>query len=124
VKSLSREAVLMLMDYGYPGNVRELENIIERGVALADDNIIDLDSLPQEIQMTAEQPVSPAALPADGIDLDSLMEKYERELIETALARSGGNRTKAARILGISFRSLRYRLKKFGSDDVDPEPVK
>ncbi len=124
VKSLSREAVLMLMDYGYPGNVRELENIIERGVALADDNIIDLDSLPQEIQMTAEQPVSPAALPADGIDLDSLMEKYERELIETALARSGGNRTKAARILGISFRSLRYRLKKFGPDDVDPEPVK
>ena len=117
VKSLSREAMVRFMEYNFPGNVRELENILERGVALADGNVIDLGSLPHEVQKAAKLSISPAELPEDGIDLDSLMEKYERDLIETALARSGGNRTKAARILGISFRSLRYRLKKFGTDD-------
>jgi two-component system response regulator PilR (NtrC family) len=69
------------------------------------------------VHKEVELPLSPVDLPDDGIDLDSLMEKYEKELIDTALARAGGNRTKAAGILGISFRSLRYRLKKYDSSE-------
>lgn len=108
------EAMKVLLGYRFPGNVRELENLVERAVALATGDVLDIGLLPPEVVQT---PATEALMPEkleDGTDLDSLLESYERALLDKALTQAGGNRTRAARILGVSFRSLRYRLKKYG----------
>ncbi|RMH45018.1 MAG: sigma-54-dependent Fis family transcriptional regulator [Deltaproteobacteria bacterium] len=122
IAGVSKEAMRRLQAYDYPGNVRELENVIERAVALSDRRI-EVDALPD----FASQPRlgvadgQAAALPADGIDLDAVLRDYERQLIERALAHTGGNRKRAAELLGISFRSLRYRLSKLGIGPADDD---
>jgi two-component system response regulator PilR (NtrC family) len=109
------EAMKMLVAYRFPGNVRELENIIERAVALATGDLLDADLLPREIALDAPaSPPHPSAELDAGTDLETLLESYERSLIDSALEKAGGNRTRAAKLLGVSFRSLRYRLKKYG----------
>lgn len=115
--SIAPEAMKHLMEYSYPGNVRELENIVERAVALGEGDTLTVDLLPDDVTMAPAGGDSAAAVLSEGHDLDSLLEDYERRLIETALHQTGGNRTKAAEILGVSFRSLRYRLKKYGWAD-------
>jgi two-component system response regulator PilR (NtrC family) len=114
LSSVSPEAMKYLMDYLYPGNVRELENIVERAVALAEGEILIAELLPDVVLRT---PIVPSAVDLklpDGENLDTLVSDYEKTLIEEALQRCGGNRTKAAGLLGVTFRSLRYRLKKYG----------
>jgi two-component system response regulator PilR (NtrC family) len=105
-----------LEEHDFPGNVRELENVIERAVALATGPVIDVDVLP-----TWKPRAAPAAAPTDfpdeGVDLDRLVAEYERTMVNKALDRSSGVRKKAAALLGISFRSLRYRLAKLGMAD-------
>jgi two-component system response regulator PilR (NtrC family) len=104
-----------LQDHDYPGNVRELENIIERAVTLSDGRI-GADAIP-ELKRAPRIGASDAGrlpLPDDGIDLDRVLTDYERELIERALDQSGGVRKRAANLLGVTFRSLRYRLSKLG----------
>ena len=76
-----------------------------------------MDLLPDEVIRAPAGRNSTEAALGEGQDLDSLLEDYERKLIETALHQTGGNRTKAAQTLGVSFRSLRYRLKKYGWAD-------
>lgn len=115
--SVTPEAMKYLMGYSYPGNVRELENIIERAVALGEGDSLIVDLLPDEVIRAPAGRNSTEAALGEGQDLDSLLEDYERKLIETALHQTGGNRTKAAQTLGVSFRSLRYRLKKYGWAD-------
>jgi two-component system response regulator PilR (NtrC family) len=126
LRALSPDALRALEGYGFPGNVRELENFIERAVALATGQTIGLGDLPRELSGAASQP-TPAlvALSDDGCNLDEVLGEVERRLLLQALARSGGVRTQAAKVLGVTLRSLRYRLQKHAlgdpqDDDIDP----
>jgi two-component system response regulator PilR (NtrC family) len=109
------EAMDLLIAYGYPGNVRELENVIERAVALSRGDSIGVDLMPPTLLRPPESAVA-ATIPQGGIDLDALLADYERSLIAEALRMCGGVKKHAARLLGLSFRSLRYRLDKLGMD--------
>jgi two-component system response regulator PilR (NtrC family) len=104
-----------VLAYSFPGNVRELENLIERAVALARDPLLDVDVLPGAV---LEGSVAKQRQPAgEGANLDEILASYERGLLTDALQRAGGVKKRAARLLGISFRSFRYRLEKLGLDD-------
>ncbi len=111
--AFSADALRALDAYDFPGNVRELENLVERAVALATSSVIGLGDLPREVAgLSAEPTPMLTALPEEGCDLDAVLGEVERRLIVQALERSGGVRTIAARMLGLSLRSLRYRLQK------------
>ena len=111
--TLSRTAEEALYAYDFPGNVRELENVLERAAALSDGTKIQREDLAlQSITPAAAEQDSPVA--ADSID--ERLERTEREKILEALQKTRYNKTRAAELLGISFRSLRYRLKKLGID--------
>jgi two-component system response regulator PilR (NtrC family) len=117
---LSAEAMRKLERNDFPGNVRELENILERAVALSSSALIGASDLPDE---RPTRPVAeiPSQFPAEGVDLERLVGEYEREWVMRALEQTGGVRKRAATLLGISFRSLRYRLAKLGIDRDAPE---
>jgi two-component system response regulator PilR (NtrC family) len=103
--------------YDFPGNVRQLENVIERAVALAGSRSIGLGDLPTEMSRTAgERTPDLLQLPDSGCDLEELLGEVERRLLLEALERTGGVRKAAARLLGITFRSMRYRLAKHALD--------
>ena len=120
--SLSREAIEVLQKYTFPGNVRELENLLLRACALADNAIIEPGDLPELVGAVtpAAEPQRELPAPAEPMDepysLEKHLERIEREAIEKALNESRWNRTAAAKKLGMSFRSFRYRLKKLGLD--------
>jgi two-component system response regulator PilR (NtrC family) len=118
---LTTEAMRKLESYDFPGNVRELENMIERAFALSSSPIIGAADLPD---VRAKQLPAEASLefPAEGVDLDRLLSDYERPWVVRALERAGGIRKRAAVLLGISFRSLRYRLEKLGLDRGEEKP--
>ncbi|HUH04434.1 MAG TPA: sigma-54 dependent transcriptional regulator [Kofleriaceae bacterium] len=121
VTGLTPAALAALQDYDYPGNVRELENLMERAVTLTGETVIDVDVLPTLKKPSAmAAAAAPDEIPRDGIDLDRVLHDYERSIVERALDQTGGVRKKAARLLGISFRSLRYRLAKLGIDSGQP----
>lgn len=103
-----------LFDYDWPGNVREFENVIERAMTLAQGSTCTIDDLPAEVIGRLGAGSNVIALPAEGIDLEQTLASVERSLIRQALDRSKGIRTHAATVLGLSFRSLRYRLQKLG----------
>jgi len=108
-------------EYSWPGNVRELENAIQRGLALSSGNEILLEVLPEEIS-GGRVPVRDdlkISVGPEGVEMEDLLESYERKLLSSALEASMGVKKEAARLLGISFRSLRYRLQKMGLDDSD-----
>ena len=108
----SREAWEILQRYAYPGNVRELENIVQRAVILARRDIITTDDLPAVTKTL--QPESSAAVRDDVTDLPGKVERLEKELVLEALDQNDGNQSRAATQLGLSERNLRYRLKKWG----------
>ena len=116
--TLSAEAMRKLESHDFPGNVRELENMIERAIALSSDPVIAASELPdvRRAKLAAEPATE---FPADGVNLDQLVNDFERTWVTRALERTGGVRKKAAGLLGISFRSLRYRLEKLGIDKGD-----
>jgi two-component system response regulator PilR (NtrC family) len=120
---LSVEAMRQIESYEYPGNVRELENIIERAVALSSSTLIGVADLPEVKTPKLATPELPAMVPAEGVDLDQLVSDYERMWVLRALDQTGGVRKRAANLLGISFRSLRYRLAKLGIDKGEDEDV-
>jgi two-component system response regulator PilR (NtrC family) len=114
------EAMRALLAYRYPGNVREMENAVERAVTLARGPTIELADLPPEITGNSAGSPSMAVLPPEGTDLEAYLGGIERSLIHQALARADGVRTRAASLLGLSTRSFRYRLAKLGlADDVE-----
>ena len=118
VKRISAYALELLMRYPFPGNIRELENIIERSVALESSSII----LPENLVIAEEGNGAAAAanpsgdFPEGGIDLNRELERFEREIIRKALEKAKGSKTKAASLLGVSFPSLRHRLEKLGME--------
>jgi two-component system response regulator PilR (NtrC family) len=120
VRMFAPDAVRALEAYAFPGNVRELENIVERAVALATGPTLGLGDLPREVAGAASQPTpSLVGLPDEGCNLDDVLGEVERRLLLQALERSGGVRTQAAKLLGVTFRSLRYRLQKHALGDGD-----
>ena len=110
---LSGEALRALCGYSYPGNVRELENILERASALCADGKVELDDL----QLAADAAVEGNATHSSGETLDDHINRVEKQLIVEALAKTGFNRTAAARLLGVTFRSLRYRIERLGIEE-------
>ncbi len=113
IRGVGAAAAERLLAYSYPGNVRELENAIERAVALSKDGEIEPGALPPQILHPAE-PARETRVGTAGVDLDSLVSEYERGLLLEALDRAKGVKKRAAALLGISFRSFRYRLEKLG----------
>ncbi|MBI4468396.1 MAG: sigma-54-dependent Fis family transcriptional regulator [Acidobacteria bacterium] len=110
-RSFTAAAEKAIMNYGWPGNVRQLESVIERATLMCEGETIELEDLPYEVrQLETEQAHSTFKLPPTGTSL----EEVERSLILQAMQRTGGNITQAAKLLGISFRTLQYRLEKFG----------
>jgi two-component system response regulator PilR (NtrC family) len=119
IPRVSSLAMRVLSNYSYPGNVRELENTIERCVTLERSDQLTAEHLPSRFsQEDAEAGIGSEQvdIPPDGIDLNRVTEEMERKLISRALQITGGNRSRAARLLGITQRSLRYRLVKLGMD--------
>ena len=110
--TLEPNAASALAAYSYPGNVRELENILERATALCAGSRISLNDL----QLAADAEVDTGVV-GDGGTLDDHLNRLERQLILEALGRTGFNRTAAARLLGVTFRSLRYRIERLGIEE-------
>jgi transcriptional regulator with PAS, ATPase and Fis domain len=108
VAGLSKAAKDLMLKYGYPGNVRELENAIEAAVVLSRDEVIGSDDLPANFHPGLGQ------VKSAGQTLPELLESYEKSLVLEGLKKSGGNKSEAARILGISEKNIRDRLKKWG----------
>jgi two-component system response regulator PilR (NtrC family) len=115
VHTISREALDLLVAHEWRGNVRELENVMERAVALEQTAAVLPETLPEAIRRGVSTRVGAniAELPHDGIDLEAHVEDIYREHIAQALKRAGGVQVKAAEMLGMSFRSFRYYAKKF-----------
>jgi two-component system response regulator PilR (NtrC family) len=115
LEGIEPEALALLQRYAFPGNVRELENLIERAATLCRGTRISADCLPSGL-LEPQAPGEPDALPPQGSDLERMLADYERSLISEALRRSKGVKKKAALLLGVSFRSLRYRLERLGME--------
>jgi two-component system response regulator PilR (NtrC family) len=116
VPQLDPDALRALCEYDYPGNVRELENLMERAVTLATDSVITRDLLPELAPRRRPTQAGDMEFPPEGLDLERVLGDVEREFLMRALGRASGVRKEAARLLGISFRSIRYRLAKHGID--------
>jgi len=124
INGISQEAMEILKKYDYPGNVRELENIIERTVALEAGSTILPESLPPFVntpsgrKMASSQEIE---IGAEGIDLDRIVGQIEKELLIKAIHVANGTKKKAAKLLNISFRSMRYRVEKYGLGTMNEE---
>lgn len=131
VPSLSPEALQQLYEYSFPGNIRELENILQRAVTLCENSIVSVRNLdlqngsvvstvtadPQFAQVRTDNTGATFSLPrGEGFSLENHLEAIERKAIEQALEESRWNKTAAAQRLGMSFRSLRYRMKKLNME--------
>ncbi|MCB9797684.1 MAG: sigma-54-dependent Fis family transcriptional regulator [Alphaproteobacteria bacterium] len=127
VRDLTPEAAERLMRYTWPGNVRELRNAMEGAVALEEGHLVSTRALPRSLggytapaaPVAADEPALPASaeeLPDEGVDLDEVLADIERRYLVAALRKCDDNKTQAARLLGMSFRSFRYRLAKYALD--------
>ncbi len=119
ISRISPEALHLLLNYEYPGNVRELQNIIERAVALGTDQELTAHHLRSYLdeQIHTKKGVIDLEIPNEGIDLEKVVEDLERTLLVKALDKTMGIKKKAAELLHINFRSMRYRLEKYGLND-------
>jgi two-component system response regulator PilR (NtrC family) len=115
VAGVEPEALRLLERCHWRGNVRELENVIERAVVLTPGDIIGVDSLPDEIRSLPERtPTTPTEIPEGGIDMETMVSDMEKDLLMRAMEKAHGVKKEAARLLNLSFRSFRYKLAKYG----------
>jgi two-component system response regulator HydG len=116
IEGVSDEAMELLMRYDWPGNIRELENMIERAIVLCEGDRLEARLFPLN-ERRAPRTTAAATLsipPAGAITLDSALERIERAMIEDALEKSNGVKTKTAELLGIKTSALYYKLEKYG----------
>lgn len=129
IAGISTEAMDILKSYNYPGNVRELENMIERTVALEAGSTILPESLPPLVHTSSGRKMASSneiEMGESGLELDKVIGQIEKELLIKAIHAAGGVKKKAAKLLQISFRSMRYRIEKYnlgvvGDDELDEE---
>ena len=122
MRGFSPDTLRALGAYEFPGNVRELENIVERAVALCVGSVLALGDLPREVSgASGETAAHLVDLPEGGVSLDAVLAEVERRLILQAVERADGVRTNAAKLLGITFRSLRYRMQKLALSEEDDD---
>lgn len=122
INGISVEAMEILNKYDYPGNVRELENMIERTVALEGGSTILPESLPPLVTTPSGRKMASSheiEVTDDGVDLDKVMGQIEKELLIKAIHTAGGVKKRAAKLLNITFRSMRYRVEKYNLGTVD-----
>ena len=114
VAGITPEALAVLERYHWPGNIRELENVIERAIVLGSGDQITPEALPPHLTQPAERKEFPVDIPAGGVDLESLLATVESRYIRLALDRAGGLQVRAAELLRLSFRQFRYKIHKHG----------
>ncbi len=125
---ISPQALRILLDHHYPGNIRELENIIQHAVTMAEEDTIRSKDFPEHLhtpslpraedppkagEQNGDKPQPPADFFSKGVSLDAELEAYEQNILRAALEKAGGVQKKAAEVLGINYRSLRHRLQKY-----------
>jgi DNA-binding NtrC family response regulator len=111
LKTIEPSAMKLIMEYNWPGNIRELEAVVERVAVLSNRDKVRPEDLPPEL--TGRRSLSSAALP-DIPDEGIVFEEWERKLLVRAMEKAGGNMATAARLLGMSYRTFRYRANRFG----------
>ncbi len=124
INTISAEAMALMTKYEYPGNVRELENMIERTVALESGATILPESLPPFVNTPTGRKMASSheiQITDDGIELDKVIGHIEKELLIKAIHAAGGVKKRAAKLLGITFRSMRYRFEKYGLGNFDDD---
>jgi two-component system response regulator PilR (NtrC family) len=113
VRGVAPDALAVLEQYHWPGNIRELENVVERAIVLGSSELLEADGLPAGLRQPRDRPEVPLELPAEGIDLETMLDRIEHRYMQLALERVGGVQTRAAELLHVSFRQFRYKLQKF-----------
>ncbi len=113
IEAVSPETMRALERHPWRGNVRELQNVIERAVVLTPGPIIEPDSLPDEVRLGPARG-GEAGLPDEGVDMETMVSEMEKDLLLKALDRAHGVKKEAARLLNLSFRSFRYKISKYG----------
>jgi two-component system response regulator PilR (NtrC family) len=115
------ETVELLSRYAFPGNVRQLQNVVERAATLSETDLLGPESLPSAVRGVPEPPDAQGEVTlGDDFSLERFLDDAERHHLEAALRKSGGMKMRAAALLGLSFRSFRYRLAKHGLGGNDP----
>lgn len=112
VQAVSPEALELLEQYHWPGNVRELENVIERAIVLGPGDILTPDLLAESLRRPRPSVGLDLDLPPEGLDLEATLDQLEKKLLQLALDRTKGIQTRAAELLGMTFRQFRYKLQK------------
>ncbi len=115
VKGIDREALSILMNYRWPGNIRELENCIERAMIMSDSEMIKPSDLPHQItEGGMSRGPGAVTFSPSCLSIKEATKSIEKRLITDALTETGGNLTKAAKLLQISYRALLYKIKNYG----------
>lgn len=114
VQGMSAEALELLEAYHWPGNTRELENVIERAIVLGREDALTVDSLPEAVRRRPPPVGVDLDLPPEGMDLEATLDQIEKRLLQRALERTNGVQTRAAELLKMTFRQFRYKLQKHG----------
>jgi two-component system response regulator PilR (NtrC family) len=120
VRGVSPEALVLLEQYRWPGNIRELENAIERAIVLGTGPTLQVDALPSELFRAVPVRDVTLEIPPEGLDLEATLDGIEQRLLRAALERSGGVQTRAAELLKMTFRQFRYKLQKRGPQPPSP----
>jgi len=112
VRSVSPEALAVFETYHWPGNIRELENVVERALVLGQGEVLDVDALPPNLRRPHDAQDIQLEITEGGLDLEATLDRIEQRYIQLALERTGGVQTRAAELLRVSFRQFRYKLQK------------